>query len=137
MSSPGEQERNADGHKSGGHYVAVLFGLQLPLTHNPFKYSERYILLKDCVTHLCCVVVMILHESADGYTTKVVELRCNGRGHYHRVQNPHHNCGCNLSESKNTADRVKDHHRVSPSVSINHCFWQVFQATSCILTGLL
>ena len=38
LSSPGEQERqNADGHKSGGQYVAVLFGLQLPLTHNPFK----------------------------------------------------------------------------------------------------
>ena len=30
-------ERNADGHKSGGQYVAVLFGLQLPLTHNPFN----------------------------------------------------------------------------------------------------
>ena len=37
LSNPGEGERNADGHKSGGEYVAVLFGLQLPLTHNPFK----------------------------------------------------------------------------------------------------
>ena len=37
LSSPGERERNADGHKSGGQYVEVLFGLQLPLTHNPFK----------------------------------------------------------------------------------------------------
>ena len=37
LSSPEEQERNADGHKSGGQYVAVLIGLQLPLTHNPFK----------------------------------------------------------------------------------------------------
>ena len=25
------------GHRSGGQYVAVLFGLQLPLTHNPFN----------------------------------------------------------------------------------------------------
>ena len=25
------------GHKSGGQYVAILFGLQLPLTHNTFK----------------------------------------------------------------------------------------------------
>ena len=34
----GERERhNADGHKSGGQYIAVLFGLQLPLTHKPFK----------------------------------------------------------------------------------------------------
>ena len=37
LSSPGKQERNTDGHKSGGQYVAVLFGLQLPLTHNPFN----------------------------------------------------------------------------------------------------
>ena len=37
LSSPGERERNADGHKSGGQYVAVLFGLPLPLTHNPFN----------------------------------------------------------------------------------------------------
>ena len=37
LSNPGERERNGDGHKSGGLYVAVLFGLQLPLTHNPFK----------------------------------------------------------------------------------------------------
>ena len=37
LSNPGERERNADGHKNGGQYVAVLFGLQLPLTHNPFK----------------------------------------------------------------------------------------------------
>ena len=36
LSNPGERERNADGHKSWGQYVAVLFGLQLPLTHNPF-----------------------------------------------------------------------------------------------------
>ena len=31
LSSPGERERhNADGHKSGGQNVAVMFGLQLP-----------------------------------------------------------------------------------------------------------
>ena len=33
LSSPQEREwHNADGHKSGGQYIAVLFGLQLPLT---------------------------------------------------------------------------------------------------------
>ena len=38
LSSPEERERhNADGHKSGGQYVAILFGLQLPLTHKLFK----------------------------------------------------------------------------------------------------
>ena len=37
LSSPGERGRNADGHKRGGQFVAVLFGLQLPLTHKPFK----------------------------------------------------------------------------------------------------
>ena len=36
LSSPGERERhNADGHKSGGPNVAVMFGLQLPLTIKP------------------------------------------------------------------------------------------------------
>ena len=30
-------ERNCYDHKSGGQYVAVLFCLQLPLTHNPFN----------------------------------------------------------------------------------------------------
>ena len=38
LSNPWERERhNADGHKSEGQCVAVLFGLQLPLTHKPFK----------------------------------------------------------------------------------------------------
>ena len=30
-------KKRGSGHKSGGQYVAVLFGLQLPLTHNPFN----------------------------------------------------------------------------------------------------
>ena len=34
LCSSGERERhNADGHKSGDQYIAVLFGLQPPLTH--------------------------------------------------------------------------------------------------------
>ena len=37
LSSPGERKRHAHDHKIGGQYVAVLFGLQFPLTHNPFK----------------------------------------------------------------------------------------------------
>ena len=38
LSSPVERERhNTDGHKSGGQYIAVLFGLQLPLTRKSFK----------------------------------------------------------------------------------------------------
>ena len=47
LSCPGERERhNADGHKSEGQYVELLFGLQLPLTHKPLQKSERYIFLK-------------------------------------------------------------------------------------------
>ena len=30
-------KKHCYGYKSGGQYVAVLFSLQLPLTHNPFK----------------------------------------------------------------------------------------------------
>ena len=38
LSSPGERERhNGDGHKSGGQYIAVMFGLQFPLTHKRYK----------------------------------------------------------------------------------------------------
>ena len=38
LSSPGERERNAVmANRVGGQYVAVLFGLQLLLTHNPFN----------------------------------------------------------------------------------------------------
>ena len=39
---PGEREwHNADGHKSGGQYLAVLFGLQLPLTHTTLSNKVR------------------------------------------------------------------------------------------------
>ena len=38
LSSTGEQERhNADDHKSGDQYIAVQFGLQLPLTHKHYN----------------------------------------------------------------------------------------------------
>ena len=38
LSSPGERERNTImAIRVGGQYAAVLFGLQLPFTHNPFK----------------------------------------------------------------------------------------------------
>ena len=38
LSSPREWEtHNADDYKSEGQYIAFLFGLQLPLTHKPFK----------------------------------------------------------------------------------------------------
>ena len=52
LSSPGEQERNANGHKCGGQYLAVLFSLQLHLTHKHFKLSERYIFLKNVFTRV-------------------------------------------------------------------------------------
>ena len=35
--APGLAKKRYYGQKSGGQYVAVLFSLQLPLTHNPFK----------------------------------------------------------------------------------------------------
>ena len=31
------EKDNADGHKSGGQYITVLFGLQHPLTHKRHK----------------------------------------------------------------------------------------------------
>ena len=56
-------KKHCYGHESGGQYVAVLFGLQLPLTvkplSNPFEPFqikwERYIFLKElCRSSLLC-----------------------------------------------------------------------------------
>ena len=50
LSNPGERERhNAEGNKNGGQYVAVLFGLQLPLTHNPFNKVRGIFFQKKCL----------------------------------------------------------------------------------------
>ena len=66
------------GHKSGGQYDAVLYGLQLPLTHSPFNKVRGRFFLKNCVARLYCVVFMILHTDVHvyayvlcGYTTCV------------------------------------------------------------------
>ena len=37
VEQPRRRGKKCDGHKSEDQYVAVLFGLQLPFTHNPFK----------------------------------------------------------------------------------------------------
>ena len=78
LSSPGERDRhNADGHKSGGQYVAVLFGLQLPLTVKPWvslfepfriKWEVYFSKRRQCrlSSSLCRCV---LRESAYDYTT--------------------------------------------------------------------
>ena len=51
--SPVEQPKRTGkkrgyGHESGGQYVAVLFGLQLPLTHNTFNKVVPYSQLTLC-----------------------------------------------------------------------------------------
>ena len=72
--SPVEQLRKTGkkrccGHKSGCQYVAVLFGLQLPLTHNPFN-KVRGIFFKRTVSARLHCVVMFLHAYVlCGYTT--------------------------------------------------------------------
>ena len=74
LSSPGERERNADGHKSGGQYVAVLFGLQLPLTQ-PFQikwevYFSKRLCRSSLSLRLYCVIVMISHACIWVYNTR-------------------------------------------------------------------
>ena len=85
LSSPGERERhNADGHKSESQYIAVLFGLQLPLTHKPFIYSERYIFFKEvfvllyyCVVVFCMNLQMtIQHYEVACIDEKITTERC-------------------------------------------------------------
>ena len=65
LSSPGEWERhNADGHKSGGQCIAVLFGLQTPshskTLSNPFgtltiKWEVHIFLKKSSLIFIHCV----------------------------------------------------------------------------------
>ena len=66
LSNPGEQERKADGHKSGGQYVAVLFSLQLPFTHNPFNkvrgiFFKRTVSLVIVSLWFCIHLQMCMH----------------------------------------------------------------------------
>ena len=75
-------KKHCYGHKSGSQYVAVLFGLQLPLTvkllvtlSNPFKLNERCIFLMNCVARLYCVVVMIMHASAYVYVYSFMAIQ--------------------------------------------------------------
>ena len=63
LSSPGERERHtADGHKSGGQYIAVLFGLQLPLTRKPYNKVRGIFFFLSLRSSLFIVSVCILHE---------------------------------------------------------------------------
>ena len=51
-------KKGCDSQKIWGvNMLQSLFGLQLPLTHNPFN-KERYIFLKNCVRSslLCCYI---------------------------------------------------------------------------------
>ena len=75
LCSPGERGRhNADGHQSGGQYIAVLFGLQLPLTRN-LSNKVRGIFFKEVSLVFIIASICILHvyvdESAYDYTTLV------------------------------------------------------------------
>ena len=57
LSSPGGWERKAViARRVGGQYVAVLFSLQLPLTHNPFN-KVRGIFFYRTVFGLVCWVL--------------------------------------------------------------------------------
>ena len=85
LSSPGERERhNADGHKSGGQYVAVLFGLQLPLTHThtqPFQIKWEVYFFKEVFArfyslrqYVFCMYICIV--VACGSTTLSLQMIC-------------------------------------------------------------
>ena len=64
-------KKHSYGHRSGGQYIAVLFGLQLPLKHNPFKESERTVslvfIVSLCSICICvCIVVMAIQQKDKG-----------------------------------------------------------------------
>ena len=83
LSNPRERKRhNADGYKSGGQYVAVLFGLQLPLTHilsNKVRgiFFLRTVSLVFIASLSLCRCV--LHESAYEYTATLRITRYRSR----------------------------------------------------------
>ena len=72
LSSPGDWEINADGHKSGGQYVAVLFGLPTPSHTQPFQIKWEVYFSKRLSS---LVVIMVcrydFHMHAYGYAHKV------------------------------------------------------------------
>ena len=60
LSSPGEQERNADGHKSEVNMLQFC-SVSNSLSHTTLSNKVRGIFfLKDCVAHYYCVVVIIV-----------------------------------------------------------------------------
>ena len=69
------EKKRCCGHRSGGQYVAILFGLQLPLTDNPFN-KVRGIFLKNCVACLYCVVVIFMHAYVLCGDTIVYSVSC-------------------------------------------------------------
>ena len=58
LSCPGELERNADGHKNGGQYVAVFVRSSTPSHTQPFQIKWEVYFSKKCVARLYCCVVM-------------------------------------------------------------------------------
>ena len=97
LSSPRERERhNADGHKSGGQYIAVLFGLQLPLTRKLCNKVRGTYFSKNCVARLYSLrqyvlcVCIVNHDH--GYTTKIGG-GCGVLVRLFRGLHPQANCG--------------------------------------------
>ena len=76
LSSPGERERNADGHKSGGSICCSSVRSRTPSHTQPFQIKWEVYFSKNCVARLYCVVVMILHayEYATVWTCFAVSI---------------------------------------------------------------
>ena len=53
------RKKRGYGHKSGDEYVAVLFGLQLLLTHKTFLIKWEVYVSKNCVARLYCAWIWL------------------------------------------------------------------------------
>ena len=91
LSSPGERERhNADGHKSGGQYIAVFVQPPTP-SHSktlsnpfePFQIKWEVYFSKNWVARFYCVVVIILHAHVDVLCVCIVN---HGHGYCVTIQ---------------------------------------------------
>ena len=85
LSSPGERERhNADGHKSGGQNIAVLFGLQLPLTHKRYNKMRGIYFVKEVFARLSSLLCCYDYEYTS-LTDKKINVSNNCIGEYENM----------------------------------------------------
>ena len=119
LSSPGEWEKNTVIARRVGVNMLQFCSVSNFLSHTTLSVKWEVYFSKNCVARLYCVIVMILHAYVDVYVSCVCIV---GHG------------GDYASSSSCCAASMDIPDPLSPLLPIVHRFWQVFRATSRILT---